>query len=199
VATSCEYRADYSRSRIAYPLQMTPRERWNRVVSRVREMVPFFNSAARGQRLQPERRSGFRIFTLKNARWLALSLTVLFLVYSAYMERRSHGVSNYGRLYDRRIDATRPAARLVQPEIVTEAPEPGLAPVVRRDVLLNRQEDASPELTTSAQTTTTVAPAVRQPVRLRRDGDRVVISGGTEGISIDVQPAPPTATAPPPG
>jgi hypothetical protein len=190
--------ADYSRSRTPYPLQMKPRERWNRLVSRVREMVPFFNSAARGQRFQPERRSGFRIFTLKNARWLALSLTVLFLVYSAYMERRSQSATNYGRLYDRRIDLARPTAPPVQREIVTEAPEPRPAQVVRRDVLLNRQEDASPELTSSAQTATTVAPVVRQPVRLRRDGDRVVISGGTEGVRIDVQPAPPTATAPPP-
>jgi hypothetical protein len=34
------------------------------VVSRWGEIVPFFNSAARGRRLQPERRSGFRIITL---------------------------------------------------------------------------------------------------------------------------------------
>jgi hypothetical protein len=163
----------------------------------LREIVPFFNSATRGQRFQPERRSGFRIFTLKNAGWLALSLTVLFLLFSMYMERRSRGASNYGRLYDRRIDATRPAAKPVQREIVTEAPERP-APVVRRDVLLDRREEASHDLATSAETATTAAPAVRQPVRLRRDGDRVVISGGSEGVRVDVQPAPPTATAPPP-
>jgi hypothetical protein len=161
-------------------------------------MLPFFNSAARGQRMQPERRSGFRIFTLKNAGWLALSLTVLFLVYSTYMERRSHGATNYGRLYDRRIEPTRPTAPPVEREIVTEAPEARPAPAVRRDVLLNRQEDAFPERTTSAQTATTAAPVAPQPVHLRRDGDRVVISGGTEGVRIDVQPPPPTATAPPP-
>jgi hypothetical protein len=83
---------------------MELRRRWNRLASR------FFNSAKRGQRLQPERRSGIRIFTLRNAGWLALSLTVLFLVFSAYMERRSPGASSYGRLYDGRIDAATPPA-----------------------------------------------------------------------------------------
>jgi hypothetical protein len=172
---------------------MKPRGRWNRV----RELIPFFNSAARGQRLQPERRSGIRILTLKNAGWLALALTVLFVIFSMYMERRSRGASNYGRLYDSRINATRPAAPPVQREVVTEAPEPRI-PVVRRDVLLDRREEASPDLATSADTTTAATPAVRQPVRLRRDGDRVVISGGAEGVRVDVQPPPPTATAPPP-
>jgi hypothetical protein len=161
-------------------------------------MVPFVNSAARGQRLQPERRSGIRILTLKNAGWLALSLTVLFVLFSMYMERRSRGASNYGRLYDRRIDVTRPAAPPVQREIVTETPERPAAPVVRRDVLLDRREEASPDLAPSAETATTAAPAARQPVRLRREGDRVVISGGSEGVRVDVQPVPPTATAPPP-
>jgi hypothetical protein len=55
--------------------------------------------------LQPERRSGVRIFTLKNAGWFALSVTVLFLLFTMYMERRSRGGSEFGRLYDRRIDA----------------------------------------------------------------------------------------------
>ncbi|HEX6096646.1 MAG TPA: hypothetical protein VF432_10005 [Thermoanaerobaculia bacterium] len=176
---------------------MEQRGRWNGVVSRWREIVPFFNSATRGRRLQPERRSGFRIVTLKNAAWLALALTVLFFLFSAYMERRARGGSSYGRLYDRRIErATRPAAPRAQPEVVLEAPE---RPVVRRDVLQDRRDEESRDVTISAGTATTAAPAaVRQPVRLRRDGDRVVISGGAEGVRVDVQPAPPTATAPPP-
>ena len=94
------------------------------MVSRWREIVPFFNSATRGRRLQPERRSGIRIITLKNAAWLALSLTVLFLLFSAYMERRARDGSRYGRLYDRRIErTTRPAAPRAQPEVVVEAPK----------------------------------------------------------------------------
>ena len=62
----------------------------------------------RAKLLQPERRSGIRIFTLKNAAWFALSAIVLFLIVSAYMEHRSRGASGYGRLYDRRIDAPPP-------------------------------------------------------------------------------------------
>jgi hypothetical protein len=67
--------------------------------------LPFFKSRTSGQRLQPERRSGFRIITLKNAAWLALSLVVLFLIFTAYMEHRAGAGSDYGRLYDRRIEA----------------------------------------------------------------------------------------------
>ena len=64
--------------------------------------------ATTGTQLQPERRSGVRIVTIKNAAWLALSLTVLFIILSVYMEHRSRGTSDYGRLYDRRIDAPAP-------------------------------------------------------------------------------------------
>lgn len=103
-------RADYSSPSAALPLQMEFR---------------FFKPSTRGRFLQPERRSGFRIVTLKNAAWFALSLTVLFLIFSAYMERRSRGESSYGRLYDGRIDdATRPAAPPAQQPTTTTAPPP---------------------------------------------------------------------------
>jgi hypothetical protein len=136
-----------------------------------------------------------RVLTLKNAGWFALSLTVLFFVFTAYMERRSRGAANYGRLYDSRIDETRPATPRPQQEIVTEAPE---RPVMRRDVLQDTTDEDPLAPTTSADAVT-AAPAVPQPVRLRRRGGRVVISGGTEGVHSDVQPPPSTTdTAPPP-
>lgn len=85
----------------------------------------FFKPSTRGRFLQPDRRSGFRIFTLKNAGWFALSLTVIFLIFSAYMERRSRNESNFGRLYDGRIDeATRPAAPPAQPPTTTTTAPP---------------------------------------------------------------------------
>lgn len=56
--------------------------------------------------LRPERRSSFRIVTLKNAGWVTLALVVLFITYTSYMEHRSRGTSDYGRLYDDRIEAT---------------------------------------------------------------------------------------------
>jgi hypothetical protein len=52
-------------------------------------------------RLQPERRSGVRIVTLKNAAWLALALVVLFVAYTEYVEHR-RGNGDYGRLYNDR-------------------------------------------------------------------------------------------------
>ena len=143
--------------------------------------------------MQPERRSGFRIITLKNAGWLALALTVLFLLFSAYMERRSRGTSNYGRLYDRRIEDTRPAAPQAKPEVVTEAPE---QPVERRDVLLNKQEEEPAATVTPA---VPAAPPERKPIRPRRGDERVVITGGSDGVRVDIQPAPPppaTSTEP---
>ncbi len=100
--------AEYSAAPTALLLQMKPRGRTKlptiarRVVTALTSFLP---SPNRGKRLQPERRSGVRIVTLKNAGWLALSLTVLFVLFSAYMERRSRGTSSYGRLYDERIDA----------------------------------------------------------------------------------------------
>jgi hypothetical protein len=149
----------------------------------------FFTSGSRY--LQPERRSGMRIITLKNAGWLALSVTVVFVIFSAYMERRSRGTSDYGRLYDRRIEETRPASTAAQPEVVLEAPErPAGTSVLQRgrgDVLLEVTD-------TEAATTDSAAgaaPVVKRPVRLRRDGNRVVISGGTEGVRTGVQPAAP--------
>ncbi|HYO78129.1 MAG TPA: hypothetical protein VE010_16840 [Thermoanaerobaculia bacterium] len=65
--------------------------------------------------LQPERRSGVRILTLKNAGWLTLALLVLFITYSTYMERRARGEADYGRLYDERIDAARPPPKPASP------------------------------------------------------------------------------------
>lgn len=72
-------------------------------------------NANQTHRLQPERRSGFRILTLKNAAWLTLALLVLFITYSTYMEHRSRSTSDYGRLYDDRIDATKAPAKPAPP------------------------------------------------------------------------------------
>ena len=142
----------------------------------------FFHSG-RAQRLQPERRSGVRILTLKNAGWLALSVTVLFFLFSAYMERRSRGTEGFGRLYDSRIDEARVPAPAAPPEVILEAPDQP-AGSGRGDVLLEATESVEPAVVAPAP-----APA-RRPVRLRRDGERVVITGGADGVRVDAQPAP---------
>jgi hypothetical protein len=148
----------------------------------------FFHSG-RAQRLQPERRSGVRIITLKNAGWLALSATVLFFLFSSYMERRSRGTEGFGRLYDSRIDEARAPAPAARPEVILEGPE---QPAGERGVLQNGRGDVLLEATESVEPAA-VAPAppvARRPVRLRRDGGRVVITGGADGVRVDAQPAP---------
>ncbi|HYI07575.1 MAG TPA: hypothetical protein VEK57_00765 [Thermoanaerobaculia bacterium] len=166
----------------------------NRVVRRLRSIFPVGSGA---NRLQPERRSGVRIFTFKNAGWLALAVTVLFVVFSVWMEFRSRDGSGFGRLYDRRMEATNPPPAARRPEVVHEAPGPTLdgprQEPARGNELLGVTDSA-----TRTETTASAAPAVRPPVRLRRGGGRVVVSGGAAGVRVDVQPAPQPQPAKPP-
>lgn len=151
-----------------------------------RDLARFFKSPTRGTHLQPERRSGIRIVTIKNAAWVALSVTVLFIIVSAYMERRTRGTAEYGRLYDRRIEvATPPPAAPL--EVIEETPEqaPARSENGRRLELLRE----TPE--TAAVIAPAAAPAAPQPVRRRRGKGRVVISGDANGVNMDVQPAAP--------
>lgn len=71
----------------------------------------------RGRRLQPERRSGTRIFTLKNAFWATLAAIILFAIFTLYVDSRQAGQSEFGRLYERRSDTA-------QPTTTTTAPPP---------------------------------------------------------------------------
>ena len=163
----------------------------------------FFRSASRENRLQPERRSGTRIVTLKNAGWLALAVTVLFLIVSAYMERRARGGENYGRLYDERIESSNPPPAAAPPEVILEEAE---APPARPDS--RRRDELLGVTSTMTEPVATAAPAIPPPVRRRRGDGRVVITGGTEGVRMDVQPPAPqpqppaeataTTTDPPP-
>ncbi|HEY3052711.1 MAG TPA: hypothetical protein VGK04_04905 [Thermoanaerobaculia bacterium] len=135
-----------------------------------------------------ERRSSLRIMTLKNAGWAALSIIALLIATSAFTRFRSHKNSDHHLLYDQKIGAAAPAKPSPPPEMVTEA-SPG------REIDSSRREKF---LTVEPSTTTVMAPAqpstapaVSQPIRLGRNGGgRVVISGGSEGVRVDVQPAP---------
>jgi hypothetical protein len=144
-------------------------------------------TSARATRLQPERRSGVRILTLKNAGWLALSVGVLFFVFSTYMEHRTRGSDGFGRLYDSRIDDAHVPSPAARPEVVLEAPE---RPAGEGGALRNGRGDVLLETTDSAQPAAVeAAPVAKRPVRLRRDGGRVTITGGTDGVRVDPQPA----------
>lgn len=122
-------------------------------------------------------------------------MTVLFLIVSAYMERRSRGTAEYGRLYDRRIDvATPPPAPPL--EVIEETPEQ--APVRpengrRLELLRERPEPAevvAPGAASAPQ------PAAPQPARRRRGKGGIVISGDANGVQIDVEPAAPPPPPP---
>ncbi|HEV8658300.1 MAG TPA: hypothetical protein VGS96_06695 [Thermoanaerobaculia bacterium] len=139
-------------------------------------------------RLQPERRNSLRIITLKNAGWLALSLIVLLIAMSAFTRFRSPRKSDHHLLYDQKIGAATPSKPSRPPETVSEA-SPG------REIDASRREKfltVEPVTATATEPTQlSTAPALTQPIRLGRNGGgRVVISGGSDGVRVDVQPAP---------
>jgi hypothetical protein len=142
-------------------------------------------------RLLPERRRHPRIVTLKNAAWLAGALIVLFIAVSTWNELRT-GASSGGLLSRESADAApatapRPAAIIEEPPIADrtfavrgggantlepQAPPPSAPPV------------AAPE---SSRRHGTLKEA-------RERGDRIVVSGGPEGVRADAKPVPATAT-----
>lgn len=139
-------------------------------------------------RLQPERRNSLRIITLKNAGWLALSLIVLLIAMSAFTRFRSPRKSDHHLLYDQKIGAATPSKPSRPPETVSEA-SPG------REIDASRREKfLTVEPSTAAATVTRPTeptPPVPEPIRLGRNGGgRVVMSGGSDGVRVDVQPAP---------
>lgn len=133
-----------------------------------------------------------RIFTLKNAAWVALSVAVLFAIFSAYVELRSRGTADYGRLYDRRIDAKNAPAPRARPEVVLEAPEetvdgPAAADNPRGEELLGVTASDPPPADTTASAPSP-SPRAR---RGRGTGRRVTITGGADGVRLDIEPPPP--------
>jgi len=133
--------------------------------------------------LQPERRSLVRIVTLKNAGWLAISVTVLLIVVSAFTQFRARYNREHRLLYDQRIEATTRPSPLPPADTVTEAAVDGQTGASGREKFLT--------ITPSTAPTTVTAPSVTEPIRLGGNGGgRVVISGGSEGVRVSVQPAP---------
>jgi hypothetical protein len=141
-------------------------------------------------RIQPERRSSLRIITLKNAGWLALSIIALLIATSAFTRFRSPRNSDHHLLYDQKIGAATPSKPSPPPETVSEASPGREIDASRREKFLTVEPSTAvaPEAAATEPSTT---PAVTQPIRLgRTGGERVVISGGSEGVRVDVQPAP---------
>lgn len=132
--------------------------------------------------LVPERRSRKRIVTLRNFRNFLLVVLVLFVVVTIRSEMKGNNQGDYGRIVSKELPPT-PEAKPM--ETVMETPEvrdetsadPMLIhPAARAQFLGDTTLEPVPLIDPSTQ-----VPA--QPQTLNGQ-DRVVIVGGTEGVSI---------------
>lgn len=138
-------------------------------------------------RLLPERRRHVRILTLKNAAWAAGAFIVLFIAFSAWNELRTPH-SSRDRLYQRGVDAPPPKKERAPVETVEEDPV--------SDQTFSVRAGAHP-LAPPPSTPASAPPAAvaEQPPRVtlketRKRGQRIVITGGTEGVSVNTTPVP---------
>ncbi len=168
-----------------------------------------------------DRRSRFRIVTLKNAAWTALAILVIFVTISIYREKRAPGADEHGRLYNRRLAepaapqdvAPGPIVEEQQPVAEQPGADPTLLDAARREQFLRTTTTAPPvPATTAAPPATASSPPTPSLREVKRSGGRVVITGGAEGVTTEVQPPRPeplvgsaptpptetTATTPPP-
>lgn len=151
----------------------------------VRSLWPF------GQHLiYPERRSGTRYLTLKNAARAAIVLAVAFLLFSIWS--RAHPRSG-ASLWESRAKST--DSQTVPHEQF---------PVVREGSPTNYpQEGTIGPIVNNVPTASSPPPAAKKTIDPRAPqpqlgkGQRITISGGTEGVQIHVDTAPPPATQPP--
>ena len=138
-------------------------------------------------RLLPERRQHLRIVTLKNAAWLLGGLIVLFIALSVWNELRP-GDPTRGVLY-RGSDGATPAP---SPRPATTSDEP---PITDRTFAVR---DGGYPLAPQPPPPPPVVAAERpRPGTLkqaRERGDRIVITGGPEGVRTEAKPGPATAT-----
>lgn len=139
-------------------------------------------------RLLPERRRRVRILTLKNAAWAAGGLIVLFAAFSAWNELRPTD-SSRDRLYQRGSDAL--------PAKTERAPAQTVEEVPVSDQTFTVRNGAHPLAPPPPPPTAAAPVASAEPTRRvtltesRRRGQRVTISGGAEGVSVETTPATP--------
>lgn len=129
----------------------------------------------------PERRQRVRVITLKNVAWLSGALFLLFLAYSLYNELRPRNASQE-RLYERRGADAAPKRK---PSAAIEA-----HPVSDETFAVPQfvERPAPPAPSTIAPPS---IPAARRrpPPTLKeaaRSGKRISVSGGAEGVRVEV-------------
>ena len=139
-------------------------------------------------RLLPERRQHVRIVTLKNAAWLLGGSIVLFLAISAWNELRPRDPSRQ-RLYERGSAATTPAAAPSPAETIEE-------PITEQTFTVRGGANPlAPQPSSSSPPSAPVVATAERPrhVTLKealRRGERVVVTGGAEGVRVEATPAP---------
>ncbi len=147
----------------------------------------------------PERRRRLRLVTLKNAAWIFAGLLAIFIAVSTFNELRPHDASRE-QLYQRG-SAAAPAPAEREPATAVQQ-----RPIVDETSIARRNAHT---LTRSLPEPTPAAPvaAAERPRRLtlkeaRERGERIVVTGGAEGVRVQAtpEPAPKTEiTVPPDG
>jgi len=141
-------------------------------------------------RVVPNRRSRKRIVTLKNFRNVLLVALVLFVVVTIRSEMKGNRQGDYGRIVSRELP---PPPEAKPMERVTEAPE--VRDETSADPMLIQPAIRAQFLgDTTLEPVPLIDPATESPAQhpTLNEG-RVVIVGGTDGVSIvrDERPKPP--------
>jgi len=130
----------------------------------------------------PDRRSGRRIVTLKNFRNLLLVALVLFVVVTIRSEIKGSQKGDYGRIVSKELP---PAPQAKPMQVVTETP-PVRDETSADPMLIEPAMRAQFLGDTTLQPVPLVDPAPQPPPQSQASNGagRVVIVGGTEGVSI---------------
>jgi len=155
-------------------------------VSWVRSLWPFG-----GRMIIPERRRSRRYLTLRNAARTAIMLVVAFILLSLWAAfRPAHsGTSLWEQGAASSTSTSTPAPR--EPFPVVREGSAGDYPPAGPIQILNESPAARPAPPPPPPRQTTIDP--REPQPRLGSGQRIVISGGSEGVRVHVE----TATAPP--
>ena len=147
--------------------------------------------------LLPERRQHLRIITLKNAAWLLGGLIALFVAFSTWNELRPRDPARE-RLYERGSAGTTPVPKPRQAEVIEERPIDDRTSTFGGSAYPLTPAPPLPPLPPPAAPVATTGERARRLTlkQARQRGERIVITGGAEGVSVGAKPAPATTTEP---
>jgi hypothetical protein len=149
----------------------------NQALRWLRSLWPFG-----GRMMIPERRSSPRYLTLKNAVRAAILLVVAFFLLSLWSTFRPAHSGGFER----------PLATSTDPPAVAREPVPVVSEGSPNDY---PRADLAPAPAPAPPPPPKRAP---EPAPRLGDGQRIVITGGNEGVQVHVDPAPAPVRKPPP-